>query len=107
MNSGSEKRDNHLADPEFFDIAKFPEAIYHIDSVRLTGDTLAIKGRLSLHGVERPLDLDLQRKKDTSDLVLVGETTLQQKDFGMVYSSLINPIKSEVALKFHIVLTKK
>lgn len=107
VNSGNQKRDKHLRDPDFFDIARFPDAVYHIDSTRLTSETLEITGRLSLHGVEKPINLNLQRKKDALGWVLVGETILHQKDFGMVYSSLINPVKSEVRLKFHIVLVKK
>lgn len=107
VNSGNAKRDKHLRNEDFFDVIKFPEAIYHIDGVQLTGKTLVVNGRLHLHGVERPINLHLQRIKTTAAYKLSGEITLQQKDFGMVYNSLINPVKSEVTLKLHIVLKKK
>lgn len=107
VDSGNKKRDEHLRDPDFFDVAKFPEAIYSIDNVQTSNDRLIVKGRLLLHGVEKAINLNLHRRKEAADWILAGETTLQQKDFGMVYSSLINPVKSEVTLKFYIVLKKK
>ena len=107
VDSGNKRRDQHLLDPDFFDVERFPNAIYSIDSTRLTENTLEISGRLSLHGVEKPVRLNLKRKKEVTGWSLSGETILHQEDFGIVYNSFINPVENKVKLKLQIFLKQK
>jgi len=61
LDSGHGQRDKILRGDKFFDVARFPEMRYVSRQVRFTGaSTATIDGELTLHGVTRPLTLDLQ-----------------------------------------------
>lgn len=107
VDSGSAKRDAHLKNGDFFDAARYPELVYEIDSARSTGDRLLLSGKLTIRGISRPLNLDLARSVQGSRAELTGETVINRKDFGISYSSMMNPIKDDVKLKFRVVLAHK
>lgn len=107
VNSGNAKRDAHLLNQDFFDVSRFPEAVYRIEAARLEGDVVRLSGKLSLHGVERPLGISLSRRQMADGWDLSGEAMLPRRDFGMDYDSFINPIKNDVRLKIHLVLKRK
>ena len=49
-----------LKDPDFFDVAKFPELTYVSRTVARTGDsTLKVEGEVTLRGITRPMELDV------------------------------------------------
>lgn len=53
-----EQRDGHLASPDFFDVARFPQATFRSTSFEQLGDgTLRVVGELTLKGVTREIEL--------------------------------------------------
>lgn len=61
LNSGHEGRDKILRGDKFFDAAKFPEMRYVSTHVSFpTPTSAAVDGQLTLHGVTRPVKLDVQ-----------------------------------------------
>lgn len=49
-----------LKDPDFFDVAKFPEMTYVSKVITRTGDTaLKVDGEVTLRGITRPMALDI------------------------------------------------
>lgn len=53
------KLDEHLKSPDFFDAAKFPQAVFSATQIKVTGPaTGTITGNLTLHGVTKPVTLD-------------------------------------------------
>jgi polyisoprenoid-binding protein YceI len=61
---GHQKLNEHLKKDEFFDVAKYPTATYHADSIKFDGDTPSeVDGQLTLHGVTRPVALKINSFK--------------------------------------------
>ena len=60
VNTGQEKRDEHLKSAEFFDVAKYPTLTFKSTSVKRAGDgKLQIIGDLTLGGQTKPVTLDV------------------------------------------------
>lgn len=55
----SESFGRDLAGPGFFDVEKFPAATFRSTSVTSEGTDATIEGELTLHGVTRPVTLDV------------------------------------------------
>jgi polyisoprenoid-binding protein YceI len=103
VNSGNEKRDQHLRGPDFFSSKEFPEATFRSKSVRKTGDkTYEVAGDLTLHGVTRPLTVKIEEtgagKGRRGEALLGIETrfTIKRGEFGMNY--MPGPLSDEVEL---------
>src|SRR5471032_2206628 len=64
ISTGSGALDAELRSDEFFDVARFPEAVYHGSRIRFDGDRpVEVFGTLTFHGVTRPLKLTLESFK--------------------------------------------
>ena len=65
VNSNVEKLDEHLLGEDFFDAARYPEATFSSTKVEKgSGENhLKVTGNLSLHGVTRPVVLDVTVNK--------------------------------------------
>jgi polyisoprenoid-binding protein YceI len=61
VNSNVAKLDEHLDSPDFFDAAKYPNATFKSTKVEkgATPDQLKVTGDLTLHGVTKPVTLDV------------------------------------------------
>jgi polyisoprenoid-binding protein YceI len=60
INTGIEKRDNHLRTPDFFDAQKFPTLAFKSTGITdVQGDKAKLHGELTMHGVTKPVVLDL------------------------------------------------
>lgn len=60
VDTGEPARDNHLKTDAFFDVAKFPTATFTSTSVAKNGSNLKVAGNLTLHGVTKPVVLDVE-----------------------------------------------
>jgi polyisoprenoid-binding protein YceI len=62
VNTGIAKRDQHLQGPDFFNARQFPKITFKSESVRpKANDTYEVVGKLTLHGVTRPLTVTLKK----------------------------------------------
>ena len=59
INTRDEKRDAHLKSPDFFDVAKFPTMTFKSTKVEKAGEGLKVTGDLTMHGVTKPVVLDV------------------------------------------------
>ena len=59
VDTGVAPRDNDLKGPNFFDTAQFPTATFVSTSVVKTASGLTVKGNLTLHGVTKPVTLQV------------------------------------------------
>ncbi|PAJ83445.1 polyisoprenoid-binding protein [Burkholderia ubonensis] len=92
ISTGSTKLDEHLQTNEFFDVAKYPDAVYK-GTVKFKGDKPAeVIGNLTLHGVTKPLTLKIDSfkcmphpmlKREVCGIDAVGE--FNRDEFGLDY----------------------
>ena len=95
VNSNNKKLDSELVGGDYFDAAKYPTATFKSTRVEkgATPDHLKVAGDLTLHGVTKPLTLDVtvmkvgqnpMRKADAAGFS--ATTTLKRSDFGITKS---------------------
>lgn len=60
VDTGVSGRDADLKSSNFFDVAQFPTATFVSTSVAKTGNGLTVNGNLTLHGVTKPVTLDVE-----------------------------------------------
>jgi polyisoprenoid-binding protein YceI len=68
VNTGIEKRDNHLRSADFFDVQKFPTLSFKSTGVTdIQGGKAKLHGDLTMHGVTKPVVLDLDVAGEAKD----------------------------------------
>ena len=91
VNTGVPALDNHLKSPDFFDAAKFPTATFKSTKVEVTGkDTAKVTGDLTIHGVTKPVTLNVKLNKldvhpmmKKEDAGFTATATIKRSDFGV------------------------
>lgn len=103
IDSNHAERDKHLRSEDFLHVSKYPEAKFVSTAFKETGDGKAeLKGKLTLHGVTRPITIDVEHIGHGPDpwggyrRGFAGTTTLLLKDFGIDYD--LGPASREVEL---------
>ncbi|WKL58068.1 YceI family protein [Asticcacaulis sp. ZE23SCel15] len=103
LNTGVAKLDEHLKKPDFFDAAKFPTATFKSTKVAVTGaDTAKVTGDLTIHGVTKPVTLDVKlnkigenmMKKKTAGFSATGD--IKRSDFGI--GAYVPAVSDEITL---------
>jgi polyisoprenoid-binding protein YceI len=106
LNTGVPALDEHLRSEDFFEVAKFPTASFHSTKVEQGAgkDRLKVTGELNLHGVTKPVTLDVTVLKVGSNprtqLPTVGfeaTTTLKRSDFGL--GAFVPQVSDEIRLQ--------
>jgi polyisoprenoid-binding protein YceI len=94
INTENEKRDTHLKSPDFFDAAKFKDITFKSTKIE-KGDKpnfLKVTGDLTMHGVTKPITLDVELSDEWTDPKDWGGNThkgvhavgtINRKDFGL------------------------
>jgi len=106
VNSNVEKLNEHLQGADFFDSAKYPDAVFKSTKVEkgASENQLKVSGELSLHGVTKPVVLDVTVNK-------VGEhpmrkapaagfdatATIKRSDFGI--STYVPMVSDDIKLR--------
>jgi polyisoprenoid-binding protein YceI len=88
VDTHNEKRDQQLKSPDFFNAKQFPTIVFKSKSVEGSGDTYKATGDLTLHGVTKPLTLEIKKGPEGKELGEIrggGEArfTIKRSDFGM------------------------
>lgn len=119
VNTGNTKRDEHLKAPDFFDTAKFPTITFKSTKVEKAGEgKLKVSGDLTMHGVTKPVVLDVtgpsQESKDPWGNTRRGvqaTTKLNRKEFGLTYNTALETggvaVGEEVTVNLDLSLVKK
>jgi len=99
INTSSVKRDEHLRNPDFFDVTKFEAITFVGKSVKKKGkNKFELSGDLTLRGVTKPATWDLEYLGSTENPFVKGEevfsftgkTKLNRKDFNMVWNKALD-----------------
>jgi len=100
----------HLKTPDFFDVAKYPQATFVSTDMKPGGEKGAshtVTGNLTLHGVTKSITFPATIAV-ASDAVTVESTfTINRRDFGVNYAGMANDlIRDDVVLTLHVRATK-
>lgn len=90
-------RDGHLKTADFFDAEKFPTATYKsTKTVALGKGRFRVNGVLNLHGMEKPVSLDVEHlgtEKNFKGKITAGFSAkgkFNRKDFGIVWNKVLD-----------------
>ncbi len=96
LSTGNRTRDAHLSSADFFEVAKYSEIVFRSTKVEKGGgNRIRVTGDLTLHGVTRPVTMDVEYAgpvKSPPDMG--GETTIGfaattviiREDFGIQWN---------------------
>ena len=107
------QRDKHLQSADFFDVEKFPTISFKTTKVTDASDTHSkVEGLLTLHGVEKPVMLDVEVHGVGKDpwgnvrAAFTAVTKVDRKDFGLTWNQALEAGKflvgDEVAITLEI-----
>jgi polyisoprenoid-binding protein YceI len=102
IDTRSEKRDQHLKSPDFFNAKQFPAITFKSNKIESSGDSYKISGDLTIHGVTKPITVDFKRGADgkggQGKTVGGGEArfTIKRSDFDMKF--MMGPVDDDVNL---------
>jgi polyisoprenoid-binding protein YceI len=90
IDTGVAQRDTHLKTADFFDVAKFPTAAFTSTRVVKKGAGLTVTGNFTLHGVTKPVTLEVEGPSVPSPGMdhkphsgFTATTILNRTDFGI------------------------
>ena len=96
IDTGVGQRDDHLRSGDFFDVEKFPTITFKSARVeKAEAGALKVTGDLTMHGVTRPVVLDVEYAGSANDPwggVRAGfsaTTKLDRREFGLSYNQLL------------------
>jgi polyisoprenoid-binding protein YceI len=113
INTGINKRDNHLRSAEFFNVEKYPEIMFKSRSVKQTGAQEGdIVGDLTMHGVTKPVTLHVKLASSPNDTKQtrwsVTTEPLKRREFNLMFAQTaetMSGISQTVAVNIEIEAT--
>ncbi|MGO2110539.1 MAG: YceI family protein [Pseudoclavibacter sp.] len=93
VNTNQEQRDQHLRTSDFFLADEHPTFSFTSTSITPNGDTFTVAGDLTLRGVTKPVEFQVEFGGFTTDgngtkkLGLEGEATINRQDFGVSWNA--------------------
>ena len=118
INTNEPKRDEHLRAADFFDTAKYPTITFKSTKVEKAGEGLKVAGDLTMHGVTKPVTLNVEgfttESKDPWGNFKRGGTAttkINRKDFGLGWNKVLETggvaVGEEIAITLDLELNKK
>jgi polyisoprenoid-binding protein YceI len=95
VDTGVAQRDGHLKSPDFFDVAKFPAMTFVSKTVTRSGDGYSVTGDLTMHGVTKPVVLEMEPSKEQigpdgkAHRGFDATTTIHRPDFGLAWNGTL------------------
>jgi len=113
IDTDSERRDNDLRSPRFFDVAKYPNITFKSTKVTATGaDTLRVAGNLTIHGVTHEVVIEVTGWATGTGSKGVpavgfrkGALTLKRSDYGI--TTLMGAVGDDVDITLSVEANKQ
>lgn len=113
INTKVDKRDAHLRSADFFDVGQYPAITFTSTKVTdVTATSAKLHGDLTIHGVTKPVILDLVVHGEGKDpwgnlrSGFTATTTINRKDFGLTWNQALETgqflVGEEVAITLEI-----
>lgn len=116
VDTGNEKRDDHLRSADFFDVEQHPTMTFRSTGVQMDGDEGKLTGELTLRGVTKPVTFDLEYTGQVNDpwgntrMGFAGEATIDRREFGLTWSKALEAgglvVDNEVEIELEIELVQ-
>jgi polyisoprenoid-binding protein YceI len=117
VNTGIEKRDNHLRTTDFFDAAKYPLITFKTKRVKKRGEQTILIADFTMRGVTKELRLPVTLSGPVKDpmgnmrIGLEAKTTVNRKDYGIQFNALMETgglmVGEDVAIEINAEATKE
>jgi polyisoprenoid-binding protein YceI len=119
IDTGIEKRDNHLRSPDFFDVEKFPTLTFNSTKFKKVADgVFKVTGNLFIHGVTKEVVLDVeglnQQVQDPWGGTRMGAfatTKINRKDYGLTWNKALEAggwlVGDELTINLEVELVAK
>ena len=106
IDTGNERRNNHLRSADFFDAEKYPEITFVSTSVEKKGEMLMVTGDLTMHGVTKQVVMSVEvlgiGTHPMTKAALAGfsaELKLNRSDFGVnSWTDMASIVGDEVSI---------
>lgn len=107
FDSGDADRDRQVK-TEVFEVETYPELSFSSTELKQDGDEFTIFGNLTMHGVTKPIELEVEFKELTRDNLgrplagLTAESVVSRKEFGLKWDS---PLDNGLILSDKVTIT--
>lgn len=96
LTTNNKDRDDHLKNPDFFDVKKFPKILFKSKKASATGkNSFDLTGDLTMHGVTKEVVLSGEITDEAKNFKgkpirgFTASTKLNRKDFGLTYNKIL------------------
>ena len=94
IDTRNDTRDDDLRSSDFFEVTKYPTITFKSTQVQARGDTFAITGDLTMHGVTRPVTLaaeylGVSGQGASRRMGFHAETTINRTEFGVTWNRAV------------------
>ncbi|QYG94650.1 YceI family protein [Iamia sp. SCSIO 61187] len=92
VDSGDATRDEHLRSADLLDVEAHPTATYRSTAVRWDGSAGTVEGEQTIHGVTRPVPLQVEHLGTVTDpwggvrAAFSAHTTIDREDWGITWN---------------------
>jgi len=96
-----------LAEPEWFDVAAFPVAVFTSNAIRRAGTGYLAAGRLRLKGIDKALEIPLDWQPDGDSATLSGTAVLLRREWQVGSGEWASDARlaDRVELRYRVTLT--
>ncbi len=100
INTGVERRDNHLKSDDFFDVENYPTIEFNSVSVAQSGVDYDIEGDFTMHGITKRITIPFKRSHQENmiwifgdpNIIFEGSLTVNREDYGIKATGRWNSI---------------
>ena len=116
INTGIEKRDDHLRSDDFFASEKFPKMSFEMISYKADGDEGEMKGNLTIRGITKPITLKVEdiatiKDKGKNKVGFSLEGKINRTDFDLKWNKALElggvAVAEEVKIKVDVEAVEK
>lgn len=83
INTDVKMRDKHLMKKPYFSSKNYPVLRFTSKTIEKIGDKYLTKGDLTIKGISLAVEIPFEVNKKGNQLILIGELTLNRKDYGI------------------------
>lgn len=115
IDTGIERRDAHLKNPDFFDVAKYPDITFQSKRVEKKGNQFVATGMFTMHGVSKEISIPFTVTGKVTNPATKATTygfsarlKLNRQDYGISYQNknVPNWIGDEVEIELDLITAR-